>query len=152
MKIRGTEIRDEVVAEIGRFAILWNYFEKDFCMNCCNPRKIKEVKERIAVEPEKIDVFLKVLSKRRHHFGFNVSEYIRTGLYPGNARRTGSEDESCMRDFMEEIRDNTLDGCLLIIYRIRNNLMHGLKLPKDLNDQLELFQSANEVLESIKMK
>jgi hypothetical protein len=44
--------------------------------------------------------------------------------------------------------DNII-GCLLIVQRIRNNMMHGLKDICDLNEQLELFQAANEVLEGI---
>ena len=120
--------------------------------NCCNPQKIREATKRIAVDQEKVDTFSRVLSERSLHFNFDVSEYIKTGLYPGNARRTGAKDELCMKDFMEGTGDDIVVGCLLIIYRIRNNLMHGLKLPKDLNDQFELFQSASEVLESIRMK
>ena len=48
--------------------------------------------------------------------------------------------------------DELVCGCLLIIHRIRNNMMHGLKVIKELNDQIELFRSANEVLESIRCR
>ena len=51
---------------------------------------------------------------------------------------------------MEQKGDNLNSGCLLAIYRIRNNLMHGLKMVEQLNDQFELFQAVNDVLESIK--
>ena len=50
---------------------------------------------------------------------------------------------------MEQEEDDLRCGCLLVIYRIRNNLMHGLKCIEQLNDQLELFQTVNGVLESL---
>ena len=43
-------------------------------------------------------------------------------------------------------------GCLLVIRRIRNNMMHGLKAVSELDKQIELFRSANEVLESIRCR
>lgn len=40
-------------------------------------------------------------------------------------------------------------GCLLVLHRIRNNLMHGMKLLEGLDGQIELFRAATAVLESI---
>ena len=50
---------------------------------------------------------------------------------------------------MKQDSEDLRCGCLLVIHRLRNNLMHGLKLIEELNEQLTLFQAANEVLESI---
>lgn len=36
------------------------------------------------------------------------------------------------------------------IYRIRCNMMHGLKIVKQLDNQYELFKAVNGVLESIR--
>ena len=41
-------------------------------------------------------------------------------------------------------------GCLMSIYRIRCNMMHGLKIVEQLDDQYELFKAVNGVLESIR--
>ena len=41
-------------------------------------------------------------------------------------------------------------GCLMSIYRIRCNMMHGLKIVKQLDNQYELFKAVNGVLESIR--
>ena len=59
-----------------------------------------------------------------------------------------------MQMFLLQIgnNDELVCGCLLVIRRIRNNMMHGLKVIKELNDQIELFRSANEVLESIRCR
>lgn len=51
---------------------------------------------------------------------------------------------------MDQTGDDLNCGCLLVIYRIRNNLMHGLKMVEELNNQLKLFKAVNGVLESIR--
>lgn len=55
-----------------------------------------------------------------------------------------------MQNFMDQTGDDLNCGCLLVIYRIRNNLMHGLKMVEELNNQLKLFKAVNGVLESIR--
>ena len=45
MIIRGNNLDDKLVIEIGRFSILWNCFERFQCNNACNPTKIKLVSQ-----------------------------------------------------------------------------------------------------------
>lgn len=54
-----------------------------------------------------------------------------------------------MRQFIEQSGDELARGCLLVLHRIRNNLMHGMKLLEELDGQIELFQAATAVLESV---
>lgn len=68
-----------------------------------------------------------------------------------NARRTKDADDLLMKSFLEQNNGDVCCGCLLVIYRIRNNLMHGLKCIEELNDQFYLFEAVNDVLESIKV-
>ena len=150
MEIKGQKLNDEMVMEIGKFAILWNCFERFCCNNACNPAKIKEVASWVNVDNQKQSKLAEVLNQRRRWFGQVVSEYVETGLYPGNARQNQGKDRLLMEKFMEQCDEDLRPGCLLVIYRIRNNLMHGLKCIEQLNDQLELFQAVNGVLESIK--
>ena len=149
MKIYGESLRDELVIEIGKFAILWNCFERFQCNNNCNPKEIKRIAPSLNVDNKKQARLAKVLNQRRAWFGQVISEYVETGLYPGNARQNQAEDRLLMEKFMEQSDDDLRVGCLLVIYRIRNNLMHGLKCIEQLNDQLELFKGVNGVLESI---
>ena len=51
---------------------------------------------------------------------------------------------------MEQKEEDLGCGCLLVIYRIRNNLMHGLKCIEQLNDQIKLFEAVNDVLETLR--
>ena len=60
-----------------------------------------------------------------------------------------------MRDFInldELVNSDWICGALLCIYRIRNNLLHGLKELSELNGQIGLFKSMNNVLENIRRK
>ena len=139
MIIRGNNLDDKLVIEIGRFSILWNCFERFQCNNACNPTKIKLVSQNIKIDK----------NKRRSWFGQVISEYVETGLYPGNARQNQEEDRLLMEKFMEQKEEDVKCGCLLVIYRIRNNLMHGLKCIEQLNDQLKLFEAVNGVLETL---
>lgn len=53
MLIKGYSLQEETVFEIGKFTILWNWFECSWCHNNCNPRKIKQIATRIHIDEEK---------------------------------------------------------------------------------------------------
>ena len=149
MNIKGEQLKDEMVMEIGKFSILWNCFERFQCNNNCSPKEIKIIAPFLNVDVKYQAKLAEILNQRRSWFGQVISEYVETGLYPGNAKPSTEEDKHLMEEFMEQGDDDLRAGCLLVIYRIRNNLMHGLKCIEQLNDQLELFQALNGVLESI---
>lgn len=152
MVIKGNRLDDKLIMEIGKFSILWNCFERFQCDNFCNPKKIKDVSFLVTIDKERQAELAKVLNKRRAWFGQVIPEYVETGLYPGNAHQSQEEDRLLMEKFMKQEEDDLRCGCLLVIYRIRNNLMHGLKCIEQLNDQFELFQAVNGVLESLDWK
>lgn len=149
MIIRGNYLDDKLVVEIGRFSILWNCFERFNCDNACNPAKIKNIYQNIKIDKNKEVELAKVLNERRSWFGQIISEYVETGMYPNNARQNKEEDRLLMEKYMEQKEEDLRCGCLLVIYRIRNNLMHGLKCIEQLNNQLKLFEAINGVLETL---
>ncbi len=149
MEIKGVKLNEELVAEIGKFAILWNCFERDYCNNYCKVSEIKKAASLVNIDNEKQAKLSKVLNQRRRLFGLDISEYIETRLHPRNARHNSTENKQFMRMFLEQQDEDLRFGCLLVMFRIRNNLMHGLKCIEQLNDQLDLFQALNEALESI---
>ena len=148
MKIRDFELKNKTVLEIGKFAILWNWFEKEFCENNCNYSRLKNVRIDSKKQKELADVF----EVRKYMFMQVTEEYVDTGLYPDNARRTrtDAEERKVMKDFIDQKEGDTTLGCLMTIYRIRCNMMHGLKIVEQLDDQYELFKAVNGVLESIR--
>lgn len=150
MKIRNYNLDDELIIEIGRFSVLWNCFERFQCNNSCNPNSIKAICAKISIEKDKEVALATVLNKRRSFYNMIISEYVQQGLSPTGARQPQEDDKRFMEEFLKQSGDDLTCGCLLTIYRIRNNLMHGLKQIEDLNTQLDLFLAVNEVLESVK--
>ncbi len=149
MIIKGNEINDNTIMELGKFTVLWNMFEENFCSNNCNPSKIKEVASEILLNDEAIKEFADVLNKRRGLFQQEIIDYIKTGLYPNGAHQGKDEDNEMMQQFMKQNGEYINYGCLLAINRIRNNLLHGLKCVSELDNQIELFKAVNKILESI---
>ena len=150
MVIKGHVLDEKLVMEIGKFSILWNYFESSQCDNYCDANKIKAISASIHIGCEEQTEFAKVINKRRAAFRQVASDYVGNSLHPRNAHYSSEEARFLMQQFIEQDGDNLCCGCLLIIYRIRNNLLHGLKCIQNLNDQLELFQAVNAVLESLR--
>lgn len=149
MLIKGYSLQEETIFEIGEFAILWNLFEHTWCNNNCNPTKIKNIANSISIDIEKRIQFSNVLNKRRLWFDQLELDYVKESLHPSNARTSSEEDMEIMCQFIEQTGDELTRGCFLVIHRIRNNLMHGIKLLEELDGQIELFRAANAVLESI---
>ena len=154
MEIKSNNINDETVLEIGKFAILWNYFENEYCSNYCTPAVIKRKAPSIYLNREKQKKFANVLNERSRWINQLETDYVRTSLHPRNAKRSSEDDMKMMQMFLLQIGnyDELVCGCLLVIRRIRNNMMHGLKAVSELDKQIELFRSANEVLESIRCR
>ena len=147
MLIKGYNLNNELIVEIGKFSILWNLFEANYFGYKCTPKSIMEKYDCIPVSSEKQQPLAKALNDRREDLRQRYHEFIENGLY--------SDDRSPRRDEIRYIEaflkqeGDTICGCLLCVSRIRNNMMHGLKDVEKLNDQLEIFKAANGVLESL---
>ena len=154
MQIKGRNLKNKTVLEIGKFAILWNCFEKEYCNNNCKATVIREKANLIQIDIGTQANFADVINKRRIILGQSITEYITNGLHGKNAHGSPETDMNTMCKFLEQSGDydELVCGCLLVIRRIRNNMMHGLKAVSELDKQIELFRSANEVLESIRCR
>lgn len=152
MNIAGQNVKRDVVIEIGKFAILWNHFEHFHCNNHCDPSRIKEIANFIVISEDKMNLLREALKNRMDISEEDTHVYVYKGLYPTGSIDTKKEEN---KQYMERFINNDSDqmnntiGCLLIIQRIRNNMMHGLKDISELSGQLELFQAVNGVLENI---
>lgn len=150
MKVKNYVLDENLIIELGKFTILWNYFEKYFCDYNCSSSKLKKIYQRIDLNKEKMCNFAKTLNNRRNYFNMLITDYVNEGLFPPGSRNSSDKDKQIMKEFLKQENHSSKLGCLLIILRIRNNMMHGLKQIEDLNEQYDLFVSVNEVLESIK--
>lgn len=149
MRIKNFELNDLLIKELGKFTVLWNLFERNYCDYNCNPDKINEIGQNVFIDEEKLRDLYRVINIRRIWFMETVEEYATISLHPENSRMSKEEFIGLIADFIAYKGDRLNVGCLLTILRIRNNLMHGLKIAEQLNNQLELFKAVNGVLESI---
>lgn len=155
IKIQGSNLSDEIVKEIGKFTILWAEFEKEYCNNNCNDSLLVANKDSFIVDEDIIAKFNTNLHGRVEDFNEDIETYTNYNLIPNNAHRPKDEYIKIMRDFInldELVKSDWICGALLCIHRIRNNLLHGLKILSELNYQVELFKSMNKVLENIRRK
>ena len=56
------------------------------------------------------------------------------------------QDEIKKQQLIQNNLKEYLKICLFIVYRLRNNLFHGIKQLSDLSDQNDLFNVANRFL------
>ena len=149
-------LENELILEIGEFAIWWNSFEGQ-CLNCnCNYESIQKFAEKIKDKDEEcFKEFSNVLKQRAKIVcGDNDSalqDYIKTKLYPSSDKRSRlnnkekTEFPNKVMEFVHSGGTSCLEGALLAIWRIRNNMFHGLKE----NFNIELFKAMNAVLNKI---
>ena len=149
VEIRGHRLREETVLEIGRFSILWSIFENEFCHLKCTSAVLAEIAPTLTIDPEARLRFVEALRRRCSLRELLAADYVHSSLHPSGAHLSSEEEQTLMRQFIEQTGSTLNLGCLLIIRRLRNNLMHGLKLPEDLDGQLELFRAMNGVLEHL---
>lgn len=152
MKIKECKLEDNIVTEIGKFTILWAEFEKEYCNNDCSDKLIIQEKDSFRVKENLLMCFNNNLHDRMEYFNTDIEAYTNYNLIPENARKPKNEYIKIMKDFInldELVKNDWVCGALLYIYRIRNNLLHGLKIISELNKQLDLFKSMNAILKSI---
>lgn len=152
MEINNKKLNNEIVLEIGKFTILWAEFEKEYCNNNCNSNSIWDFSTMYDIKREVLKDFAEKLKGRVDYYGVDEFIYVNYNLVPEGARTPSSLDLNTIQDFLNFNGANLVAGAFLAIYRIRNNLLHGLKILSELNGQLELFKAMNKVLENIRRK
>ena len=153
MTIKGMEVSTETVLEIGKFATLWNWFENAKCKNHCTVGKVSSVAEGLRLDRGLLVNFSNVLGHRVELLaGGNATKYVIERLDSTDPRkRLSSRDVSAIEGFIDMSggEQDITRGALLAIYRIRNNMFHGMKGVWDLDNQIEIFRAANAILEEV---
>lgn len=154
MRIIGYDLSDEVVLEIGKFAILWNNFEKDLFNFKFRASDLQFVCHAITFNLDLLEEFRIHLNSQ--YLYYNDDElFIKYFLYTENSDRCPKLwEKEYICDFLHNSGTDVdkFCGCILVIHRYRNNLMHGMKNVAGLEQQLQVFKIINEFLESIKRK
>lgn len=180
MKIKGIDFKEEVIGELGRFVVLWNMFENQYFSCMMNDQKIIDNSKDLTVPDDKYNAFKLSLVSRMKGYKKEIQQFIESELFASKTQEEkdyfSSElyvkgsfyDQlpnekkkekykkvmtqiSYLIDFLTKDEVN-ICGCLFAMYRIRNNLMHGIKAAYHFSNQLDIFRSMNDVLESIHFK
>ena|ERR1700733_14875583 len=139
-------LSNEERATIKDFALLWSLFESNVLNGNGDANRILAVvtdlgtQNRLTLAPFAASI---AYFFARYHDGTDVTPYfdglrLRKNDHPGLVKQVLSK----------HIRDDvsTLVTLLIIIYRLRNNLLHGHKWSYEIRGQLENFQNANAAL------
>ena len=143
------ELKQETILEIGKFCILWSEFEKEHCNNDCNSNQIWQFAQNKKCDINLLQNLSKELNGRVYLYEDNIVHYVDYNLTPQGARKPSVGDLKTIKDFIAFKGENLFVGALLAIYRIRNNLLHGLKKVDELDGQKDLFNAINLFLEGI---
>jgi hypothetical protein len=82
------------------------------------------------------------LRERTNLYSISTHSYVYNKLSLGN----GTPNKEQIIEFIVSEGRKSLAGGLLAIYRIRNNMFHGLKTWTDLDNQIDLFIALNNFL------
>lgn len=139
-------LKDEEKSEILDFCILWSFFEGQFLNEAANVHSIRKFVSRFerngGFANLKFDVCVK----------YFIDRYVLDGKFTGSyqglhlEKSTNCPEVNQMLLGVSSTASQKLIGCLVIIYRFRNNLFHGVKWQYNFHGQLDNFTHANELL------
>lgn len=143
--VGGLNLSIEAQQAVADFTTMWNFFESTHCDNRASIAAFEHVVEQYEpteVSGEALKACLTFWSFRyRSRDGFSTRF---DGLYFRQRDR---------RDHVEKVLLGEVEGAkeellalLIIVYRLRNNLFHGLKTLEMLNDQVENLRNASRCM------
>lgn len=152
-----SEEREKEIKSVLRFAIFWNLLEADpWFKNYVSLWKLEnsDLHTKIVTnldEEEKSSLNYCILffsqTNRLSLHCKDQKEENKWQSYQLKMKKIWEEqDEIKKQQLVENNLEEYLKICLFIVYRLRNNLFHGIKQLSDLTDQNDLFNVANRFL------
>jgi hypothetical protein len=140
------ELSDKERKAIKDFALLWSLFEGTTLKTHANARAIIQMVDEIRDRKDLTLVpFRDAISHFRHRYydGHNFTAAFENLHFRNGDQRPVAEDFVADRAADDAA---TLSGLLIIIYRLRNNLFHGVKWAYGIRGQFDNFRHANDAL------
>lgn len=147
----GTEaaLDQEKIDSILHFALIWNLFEGRCCDQSASVSNFEKVTERLSnmgqLQINDFDEAFRYFKGRYIQNG-NTNQVFDSLFFRRNDRKEFVENVLMEDD--PKVEDVVL-ALLIIIYRLRNNLFHGVKELYTLGKQTDNFTNANLVLRRI---
>lgn len=144
----GHALNRESVEVVSSFTLMWNIFEGAVCNNNANASAFKrcanEIAQRVLLPPE-----------IEHGVRFWRQRYFTDAGFNNLFKRLRFRRPDCQEHVEAVLRSEKNDpgsqllAVMILIYRLRNNLFHGLKEINTLNDQVPNLTMACRVLGAI---
>lgn len=131
---------------IAHFAFLWSLFEGRVLQTEGSPARLVELAKTM-MEQGNIDLTL--FAAPLEHFRNRYWQDGRTTRLFDGLNFRGRDRRPLVESILSGQAhgpDEVVCALLLIVYRLRNNLFHGVKWAYGIREQLANFQNANEVL------
>ena len=140
-------LEQKTIDVVADFVLIWNLFEGVECSTQAGIRQFEQFANGITGQiPETLLNDLLSFWKFRYVADGNTNGRFEKLTFRRNDRK------ELVADVLLERNDSTEDiilALLIIVYRLRNNLFHGLKTIDRLNDQRENLSHAIEVLQAL---
>jgi hypothetical protein len=147
--LRGApQLKPKTIKIVAGFTLLWNLFEDRLCDNNANVRTFENITRDLTNSSKLENLVNKSMTfyQERYVQGQEM-KYIFDELYFRNGDRK-EYVESVLKGGMFEINDKVL-ALLIIAYRIRNHLFHGLKSVDNWDEQAKNISEASRILSII---
>lgn len=137
-----TQIAEDDLVSIKDFSLLWNIFEATVCDTYYTPEKVFDKLDQNNID---ITEFKSNLDYFRNRYV--EKENFNNRYYFLNFRRNDREDivQKVLKGELST-KNETILAIVIIVYRFRCNLFHGNKDIREINDQRENFEQANDFL------
>jgi hypothetical protein len=141
----GSRLTQDTLQAVADFTTMWNFFEGNLCRNAGGLAAFDRIVEDYRPDEATHEKLLGCIDYWR-------SRYLSEGLVLPRLEKLEFRPRD-RRDHVESVLLGETNGkgavllaLLIIIYRLRNNLFHGLKTLDILNDQVENLKTATYCL------
>ena len=143
----GTLLTPEATAAVANFTMMWNLFEGIVCENDANVRQFESLAARLSEAAVAVDAINSIsTASRSGPYGTELLKASRTASSDCTSETTtGEKSWKKFAGRRQNLSDKVL-ALMLIVYRLRNNLFHGLKTLEMLNDQVHNLNTASRCL------
>lgn len=147
----GTELSADAHDAVASFTTMWNFFESTLCENRASIAAFERICERFlpgqvpVATIQSLDECLAFWKYRYHTPDGFKHRFEGLCFRPGDRR---VHVEEVLRGAATEPRAKLL-ALMIIVFRLRNNLFHGLKRLEMLNDQVQNLVNGSRCLAAI---
>lgn len=141
-------LKPETLQLVAGFALLWNLFEGRVCENQACVKTFKRITQNLASSPKLEKLVDKSVSfyRCRYVTGQETNSRFNGLKFRRNDQR--ARVESVLKGEVDKFGEKVF-ALLIIVYRIRNNIFHGLKSASIWDDQAKNISEASRVLSLI---